>query len=188
MKVDKKKILVLEAGGPCGISCIKLLRKNKIGKVIAADMDSYSPAFLLADSGYVVPASASPDFMVRLVEIVEKENIDIIMPTFEHGHEKMINTEGLPFVTDFPSAILCKDKLLFNQKCIEVGLPVPITNLMSQVLTTESPVYIKPRVGVGTRNNCVANMNEDYLRIRNYILDKKKLSCSTVVNRCALEC
>lgn len=161
---------MLEAGGACGISSIKLLKKNEAAYVVAADMDEFSPSFSLADLGVVIPASSDDKFSRHVREIIEEQGVDIVLPTFEHGHESLSKLNLAVFVTDFKSALLCKDKLLFNLECQRLSLPVPKTRLMNNVDRIDSPVYVKPRVGVGSRNNYVTYSDDEYQRLRRFIV------------------
>jgi len=168
-KKDKKKVLALEAGGPCGISAIKLLRKNDVAYVIAADMDKHSPAFSLADESIVIPPAKDPSFAKTVDMLINEKGIDIVLPTFEHGHQELSKLNNKAFVTDFKSALLCKDKYVFNQECYKMGLPVPETRLMSSVSNIDSPAYIKPRVGVGSRDNYLVRNNKEYVKLSKFI-------------------
>jgi carbamoyl-phosphate synthase large subunit len=157
-----KNILVLEAGGPCGISCIKILKKNSSVNIVAADMSKYAAGFQIADVAIVVPSSSNKTFADAIQKIVFKYKIDLIIPSFEYGYNvlKKINA---PFVLDFDSAILCKDKLKFMEFCQKHHLPSPKTKLLKLENGWGFPAYIKPRNGAGSRDNYVAN-NESELK------------------------
>ncbi|MFH2109398.1 MAG: ATP-grasp domain-containing protein [Patescibacteria group bacterium] len=166
---NKRRILVLEAGGCCGISVVKLLKRNNIGTVIAADMDPFSPTLSLSDIALVIPPTKGRGFTKAIKSIIEKFNVDVILPTFEHGFEELATLNDERFVTDFFSAMLCKNKYNFSKKCEEIGLPVPATYKMESLEDIESPMYIKPNKGVGSRNNYIANSNSEFQRIKKYI-------------------
>lgn len=164
-----KNVLILEAGGPCGISCIKLLKKNKNVKVVATDMFEYAAGLQLADVGIKVSASNNSKFPREVERIIDGYKIDIIMPSFEHGHGKLRYVRG-PFVTDFKSAILCKDKLEFIYFCFKNKLPAPKTSLLSNgKMAFSFPVFIKPRFGVGSRDNFIVNNPREFKKTRSYI-------------------
>ena len=166
-----KNILILEAGGPCGISTIKILKRNHIGTIFAADMDPYSPAFSLSDDALVIPPASSEDFTRVLSKIIDDNAIDIVMPTFENGF-KEINASDINkdlFVTDFSSAMLCKNKHEFSKNARSAGLPVPQTWYLNDVSEIKHPVYIKPNMGVGSRDNFIANTNEEFLKIKVFL-------------------
>ncbi len=174
MKKKKKRVLVLESGGPCGISAIKLLKKNDITFVVAADIDTYSPSFSMADVGIIVPPAGSPEFASTIQSILNEYLIDIVLPTFEHGYKSLSSLNNKAFVTDFKSALACKDKLKFHSLCKKKGLPTPDTKLMSDVSKIDGSVYIKPRVGVGSRNNYPIENDAQYQKLKNYITHHNK--------------
>lgn len=168
----KKNILVLEAGGPCGVACIKLIRN--IGNIytIGADMDPYAAGFGLSDKALIVPPFGQKNFSRIIKNIIKMYKIDLILPSFEHGFDKLKNIDG-PFVNDFQSAIKCKDKLLFYSECMKTGLPVPETTILSKPTDNNIfPKYIKPRFGVGSRDNFIVYNNKQLEGLSLYLLNK----------------
>lgn len=164
-----KNILILEAGGPCGVVCLKTLRKVKGIKLFAADMDIYSPGFQMADVSINVPPSSSNEFAGAVENIIEKYKIDAVFPCFEYGYDQLKNIKG-NFLIDFENAIKNKDKYGFNLMCEKLGLPVPKTYIYdSNLIPTNYPVYIKPRSGVGSKDNYTIKNNEQYLALANFV-------------------
>src|SRR5690606_9719175 len=51
------------------------------GRVLAIDSSWYSAAFHEADAGFLVPRISDPDHVPRLLEICEREGVDLIVPT-----------------------------------------------------------------------------------------------------------
>ena len=74
-------------GAPGFPSIYKSLMKNAERKieVIGTDMNKNAVGFLMLEKSYIVPSGLSEDFISTMLEIAEKENIDVIMPlaTFE---------------------------------------------------------------------------------------------------------
>ncbi len=154
------KILILEAGGGCGISTIQIVKESlpKIW-VVAADCNKYARGLFLADKKVILPKSSDNNYSESLINLCKEENIDLIMPTFENGFEKMQNLE-LPFITDFESAILCKDKLNFSKIARENHLNVPKTEPLEKTDICP-PFFVKPRFGSGGRNIGIIKNEED---------------------------
>lgn len=164
-----KNILILEAGGPCGVVCLKTLRKIKSIKLFAADIDIYSPGFQMADVSIKVPPSSSDEFAGAVENIIKKYEIDAIFPCFEYGYDKLKNIKG-NFLIDFENAIKNKDKYGFNLMCEKLGLPVPKTYIYdSNLIPTNYPVYIKPRSGVGSKDNYIIKNKEQYIALANFV-------------------
>lgn len=153
-------VLVLEAGGGCGISTIQIIKESMPNvKVIATDCDKYARGLFLADKKFILPRVSENNYSKNLIDLCKKEEIDIIMPTFENGFDKM-QTLNLPFTTDFRSAILCKDKLKFSIFAREKEINVPKTGLLSQT-ELKPPFFVKPRFGAGGRNIGIVRKEED---------------------------
>lgn len=168
----KKKVLILEAGGAAAISSIKLLRKNKLLYLIAADMHPNAPGLYLADKALVIPPTSSTTFTSTFLAVIKKYNIDLILPCFEHGLKKLRTIRG-NFITDFDAALRCKDKLLFSAQCEKLKIPVPKTELLSNIKRSEYfPKYIKPRFGVGSKENYIVSNRRELELLRRLIKDK----------------
>lgn len=164
-----KNVLILEAGGSCGVSCIKLLKKNKGVKIIATDMSKYAAGLQMANIRIVVPPSIDEQYTRVIQQLVDKYKIDIVVPSYEHGYDKLRDVNA-PFVMDFESAILCKDKLKFMNFCAKNGLPSPKTSLLKlNSKVARFPVFIKPRVGVGSRDNYVVNNAAELKKLSAYL-------------------
>jgi len=169
----EKNVLVLESGGPAAISCIKIIKKNLNDiKIFAADMDLHSAGFQLSDVSLVVSPSNTKQYPQEIEEVVNRHNIDLIIPCFEYGYTELAKIDA-PFVNDFSSAILCKDKLKFYKECTKLKLPVPKTYLLNKkAIDNTYPLYIKPRYGVGSRDNYKVESREQANAIMRYLEGK----------------
>lgn len=149
----KKTVLVLSAGGPAGISCIKALRKLPNYKIIAADKSEYAWGLQFADVSFVIPSAQSPGFLEAVEDIITKYNVDILVPSFETGH-KILTDVMKRFGLDNESSIVCQDKIAFFRACKKVGLAHPKTEILTKGYQSNTfPKYIKPRVGASTINH-----------------------------------
>lgn len=153
-------VLVLEAGGGCGISTIQIIKESLPNfKVIATDCDKFARGLFLADKKFILPKTIENNYSTSIVKLCKKEKIDYIMPTFENGLNKMQDLE-LPFFTDFKSAILCKDKLNFAKIAKENSINVPKTELLENTKMS-FPFFVKPRFGSGGRNIGIVRNEKD---------------------------
>lgn len=162
---DKINVLILEAGGPCGVACIKILRKHKGINVIAADMSPYASGLALADEGVIIPGASDKNFTKEIVDLIDSKGVEMILPTFEHGFDLLEKIDA-PFITDFKAARLCKDKFAFVNACKESSVPVPKTAKMESANSLKFPLYLKPRYGVGSRNNHILHNNNDLKAVK----------------------
>ena len=75
-------ILILSAGGPAGYGVIKSLKDIDFdGKIVSIDGDELAVGFHMSDESYVVPRVDDENYISEVWRIVNKENIDLILPT-----------------------------------------------------------------------------------------------------------
>jgi len=125
------KILVTSAGGPAAVGVIKSLQDfDSQGEhhITATDITKDSAGFHMADMGYVVPKSTDEEFISTIREIVEKEKIDILLPT---GNLEIDQFESLSditkvFMSESKTIKLCNDKWDFYNK-VKNDFDVPKT-------------------------------------------------------------
>jgi carbamoyl-phosphate synthase large subunit len=96
-------ILVTGAGGPAGVGTIKALKETHF--VVAVDSNNLAPGLYLAQNGYVVPSAGDSKFIPKILEICDKENVSLIIPT--------VSEELLPF---------SKKMQMFNKKGVKVAV------------------------------------------------------------------
>lgn len=72
-------VLVSGAGGPAGVCTIKALKGKH--RLVAVDMDAYASGLYLADKAYRVPPSSDQSYLQMILEICQRENVSLIIPT-----------------------------------------------------------------------------------------------------------
>ena len=172
----KKSVLILSAGGPSGISCIKVLRKVENLRIIAADKSEYAAGLQYADISIVIPPTQDDRFLKSVEDIISRYHVDILMPSFETGMKKLSMLMGR-FGLDSQSSLVCQDKLAFFNACTQVALPVPDTKILKKDFTTDVfPKYIKPRVGSTSINHFIITSQRELDGLLNIIdLDQNYL-------------
>lgn len=126
------------------------------GNVVAVDVNPYAPALYVADRYFLVPRSADPKFLDKLVAICEQENVRLLIPTRDEelqlfaGNRDLFEQLGV-CVMVAPCDVLriCQDKQLFLDFCQQRGFDIPKTYTGEQLQTAEFPLFAKPRVGKG---------------------------------------
>jgi carbamoyl-phosphate synthase large subunit len=168
-------ILVTESGGPAAIGLIKSIKKSKYeAKIYAVDCNELSAGNLLADEGITVPVASSEEYLLFLLKIVVKYNIDIIIPTGEHDLAKLswnkdkFKMNGCEiFCSDTFTVQTCQQKHRFYEylKTKNINLPLSI----------RGPFIQKPITGSGSRGIKITEsrneMMQEYISGKEYTVD-----------------
>lgn len=119
----EKNILIDGAGTVTCQSVIKGLRQQKEfkTKIVTMDMSSDNAGKVMSDSFYIVPPAKSKTFLDEVLQIIEKENIDVIVPIIDYSFEVLSKNKEFiesktkaKLVISSPKVIeICNDKLKF---------------------------------------------------------------------------
>lgn len=145
------------------------------GKIVATDFSPVAPALFMADSAYLVPRIDAPNYMEKVLEICEKENIKaittLIDPEIEllaKHREELLQKGILPLCPADWTAHLCFDKYEMFKHLHAKGVRTVLTynSLESFKKGLEEgdinfPVFMKPVSGSGSAGiGCVHNWEE----------------------------
>tara|TARA_R110000868_G_scaffold153644_10_gene379187 strand:- start:19144 stop:20139 length:996 start_codon:yes stop_codon:yes gene_type:complete len=161
---NEKTVLLTGAGGPAPSGMINVLRSYGY-RIITVDMLEHSPAFFLSDKSYVIPAGNSPKFLEKMQEICELESVDAVISVVDEELTHVLELEKMGVKVIQPRlefTKLCLDKYICMNALIDAGIEAPKTWLASEVPgDAPFPLFIKPRVGRGSRGiGKVNNPNE----------------------------
>ena len=161
-------ILILGAGGPAGIGVIKSLRKTDFDlNIISIDCDKLSVGLYMSDKHFIVPKVESKSYIKEVLKIVEREKIDLILPTTERDIIKISKNKHkfknvTLFMSDYETIMNCSDKLKFYNKCKD-KFDLPKT---SDEFDFDFPIFCKPKRGSGSRGvkvcydmNCIKSLD-----------------------------
>ena len=119
-----------------------------------------APALYVADSYYIVPRMDQPEYLGCLMEICEKERIDIVLPLQEDEliliakYKQMFLEKGiLPVISEYEKVCLCRDKYMLNKTLLEYEISAVPTFLGKEYLqqnVEDNEVILKPRFGAGS--------------------------------------
>ena len=143
-------ILILAAGGPAAHGAIKSLRDIDFnGKIVSIDSNELSAGFYLSDKYYVVSEAFHDTYIKELLNIVDKENINLILPTSSNDIVSiskkldLFKSRGVTvFMSGYESIQVCSDKLKFYDKCKD-NFPLPKTSIDYTEIVF--PLFAKPR-------------------------------------------
>ncbi len=181
-------VIVTAAGAPGAPGIIKSLRLNgeRRIRVIGTDMNNEAVGLFMADKGYVVPPGGSDEFIPRMLEVAEKEEIDVILPlatyelmSFSKNKDKFEDI-GVKIPVSNPRSLeIANNKGLLFDCLRKHNIPVPKSVRVNTFRAFEKAVYalgypdipvcFKPQVGKGSRGFRVLDKNVDKLdRLLNY--------------------
>lgn len=182
------RVIVTAAGAPGAPGIMKSLRLNGERKIeiVGTDMDPDAVGLLMAERGHVVPAGTDPQFVPTMLDLAEKEQVDVILPlaTYElmSFSENIARFEeiGVKVPVSKPDALrTANDKGLLYEFVREHSLPSPESIMVSsydeferavqKLGYPEDPVCLKPRIGKGSRGFRILDADVDrYDLLMNY--------------------
>lgn len=174
-------ILVLSAGRR--VELINEFRKaakklNINSKIITADILDTAPAIYFSDKNYIIPRIDEPLYIESIIDICNKENVKIIIPTIDTellslARSRSViekNTKAKLLLSDLNVIEICRDKTktqkFFEDNCF--GTPRLITNVDDDE-NYDYPLFIKPVDGSSSYNTYKINNYEELKFFSNYI-------------------
>jgi carbamoyl-phosphate synthase large subunit len=146
-------------GSPPSVTgCLYL---QKMGhRVIAGDCDELSVGFCVADASYLLPRVDDPDYINTLLEICNKEKVELFLPSLDEElilvseNKTLFESVGTKvIISPYETLKKCVDKyetyLTFQQN----NIPCIQTFLVSEVQSKNKfgfPMIVKPRTGRGS--------------------------------------
>ncbi len=179
MTIAKKEntILITGAGGVAVPALIKNLQKMKYN-VIAADMDINAPGLYVADKGVIIPSGKSPIFADKIIDLINKESIDIIVPLVDEELLSMADLENEKVKVILPSSHFIKvalDKYKLMNVLKAQQIPVPKTILLSDWDNQmKFPLIVKPRIGRGSRDIHIIYNQREMITIQKKLFNQSK--------------
>ncbi len=140
------------------------------GNVIAVDTSPFAPALYVADKHFLVSPSAEPCFIEELIQLCQREQVSLIIPT--RDEELLLFAEmrgrleqyGLRVMVPAVEAVrLCQDKLAFVDFCRARQFATPRTYHTDQWRSAQFPLFVKPRFGKGAKGARLV-LSEEELR------------------------
>jgi carbamoyl-phosphate synthase large subunit len=151
-------VLVPGASAPAGINTIKSLKlANFKGKVLSTDSNALSAGFYLSDYSEVIPEVDSKDYLEVLFKIIDKYDINVLMPSsghdifpFSENKEKLKRNGVIAVISDRDVLEICRDKILTFEH-LKKKFNLPFTTDKKDKIN-EFPIIAKPRYGKGSRD------------------------------------
>lgn len=161
-KKTKYTILVSGASGVVGYGILKAL--NGLGyKLIGTTIYDNSPANCFSDIVEIAPKTTDDQYINWLLKIIEKYNINMIIPGIEadmykwNAERTVLEKSGVFLLLNNPELIeLCADKWLFYKKlldgCSEYAIPTALNGDFADFKNNFGlPFLLKPRSGFASK-------------------------------------
>ena len=121
-------------------------------KVYTTDMrPEMAPAGIVSDGCFSVPRVTAPDYVEKLIEVCEKQQVGLIIPTIDtellilSDHKQLLETQGIfPIVSDSEFIRICRDKRNTGDFLETRGIRVPKP---LDKYNPEFPMFAKPYDG-----------------------------------------
>lgn len=180
--MKKINILILSAGRRVElVNCFKN-SANKLGidsNIIAGDLSELAPAVYFADKKYVIPRIGTENYIEKIIEICNKEDVALVIPTIDTelivlSENKNIiekRTSAKVLVSDKSSIDICRDKKKTNDFFEEngIGCAREITQEDINNGNYEFPLFIKPLDGSSSINTFKVKNKEELYFFLKYI-------------------
>lgn len=148
---------------------VQLVRHfKKYFEVVGADCSDLAPASYFTDCFYVVPACSDFRYKKAIVDICLKENVKLVVSV--HDQECMVlddiryELEKLGVVLMLPDKRvldICNDKWETHKFFVDNGIDSPESYLKPNEVSSSFPLFIKPRVGMGSQYSYKIDTEEE---------------------------
>jgi carbamoyl-phosphate synthase large subunit len=127
------------------------------GRVLAADVNPWSPGVHLADAAYAVPLSTAPDYVSSVLDVCRREDVDLVVPTIDDELPVFAAALG-QFAVDGIRVVVspldttrtCNDKIATCLRLRAGGVAAAASFLPADLpADLTPPLFVKPRGGRG---------------------------------------
>ncbi|MFI4913272.1 MAG: ATP-grasp domain-containing protein [Sedimentisphaeraceae bacterium JB056] len=135
-------------------------------KICGTDVTELAAGMQVCESYYIVSSTQSSDYINQLLDIVKREEIDLLIPTTDHDLLALAVNRGLfeelgcfVLIAEPQVVELCQDKRLTYKFLSENGFNTPKTSLPSELDPEKIayPCFLKPWDGYASRGATIAN-------------------------------
>ncbi len=172
--MNKVNVLILSAGRR--VELIKCFKNGRDelgieGKVVAVDISDTAPALYHADCFYLVPRVSDDLYIQSIIEVCQKENIDLIIPTIDTELKKLSENKDLierqtnakVHVSSEQVINICRDKYNTQDFFEQHGFGVPRLITHDDIINKNYnfPLFIKPLNGSSSINTFKVNNEKE---------------------------
>lgn len=127
-------VLITGAGAPGAPGIIKSLRlvNERALRVVGVDMNESSVGFSMVDNWHLVPSATEDDFIPEILNICQKETVDVVIPLVTKELMPFAQNRGLfeeqgikVSISEPPALRVANNKHLLMECCQSGGVPTP---------------------------------------------------------------
>ena len=177
-----KNILILSAGRR-----VELIQRFKRAaeklqiesNIVAADISKTAPGIYFADKKYIIPRISADDYIQAIIDICNKEDVVLIVPTIDTELKKLSencelienSTNAKVLISRAEVVDICRNKNNTQAFFEEYGFGVPklITDQDIERGNYTFPLFIKPKDGSSSINTFKINNKKELDFFRVYI-------------------
>lgn len=158
-------ILVTGTGSGLGQTIIKAIKLSRVkSRIITTDHQALTAGTFRGDSAYLVPLANNEEYINKIIEISDKENVQVIIPgtdielPFLSANKSKIEeqTQAKVIVSDLSAVEIADDKWKTVQFLKKNGFDYPESALKKnarKIIDKKGfPVMVKPRIGARSVN------------------------------------
>ncbi|NLM44842.1 MAG: ATP-grasp domain-containing protein [Clostridiales bacterium] len=173
-------VLILSAGRRVELvqSFQRAAKKLNIrSNIVAGDCSNTAPALYFADKYYILPRISSPVYIDSIIDVCNKENIALIIPTIDtdllllSDKKRYIEskTKATVLISSNEVVRICRDKINTQKFLEDNNFKVPKMYTSEELKgDIEFPLFIKPKSGSSSINAFKVNNKQElsiYMRI-----------------------
>lgn len=171
--MERKTVLVTGIGGNVGQGVLRNIRSLDLEiTILGTDISSFTAGNHLCDFTYQVPYSYDENYIPTIQKIVEKENVQLIIPTTDYEvyflslHQSVLTAKVVASNPEIAQKYL--DKYLTYQHHKKLNIPFSKSWLPSEFEFEIDDFIVKPREGRGSRGISInpenpKNFSDDYI-------------------------
>jgi carbamoyl-phosphate synthase large subunit len=160
-------ILVTASGAPGAARLLRGLRENgeRDVRLVGVDMSERSIGRFLCDAFHIVPAGADPGYADAILDVVERERVDVVLPESSHDLPHLAAARDrfpVPVLVAGPETVRrSNDKAETYELLHRIGVPAPEFRRVTGAAGVEAaakelgypdrPVCFKPVFSSGSR-------------------------------------
>ena len=170
-------ILVTASGAPGAARLLRALRENgeREVRLVGVDMSERAIGRHLCDAFHLVPPGADPGYADALLQVVEREGVDVVLPESSHDLPHLAARREefpVPVLVSGPETVRrANDKAEFYEVLHRIGVPAPEFRRVTGAAGVETaarelgypgrPVCFKPVFSSGSRGFRVLDPSVD---------------------------